>query len=654
MPTLKPVNFNPFEQKPKTSVPASIIEGVTDTASFGLKDEMAAALGSVPGYLMSKAAGGDKSLGETYDTLLENRRAQDKQAFEDNPGAYIAGGITGAIGTGGAAAGTKAGAKLATSLSTGGRAARVAKGAAVGATSGAAYGAGSAEEGQRLEGAGQGALYGGLGGGAAPIISSAVGKGLKRLSTKKLPQLNSDDLKALSSQAYEAADKSGAVLKPQVTNKFLNALRSIDDVSPEARAFRTDDSISKMLSQADETLRGKPLTLKAAQDIDEALGELITKQFKDGLNKQGSNLMKIQDALRDTIEKATDTQIIGGKAGFESLKEARRLWSRSRSMRDIERILERAEMMQVPANGVKSGFRTLANNPKRMRGFTPEERALIKKAAKTGVVTDALNILGSRLNPIIALGSGGNPAAAAATHAGGTLSRKGAEGLQMRRAGKVLQSISDDVQRGANGVTTTSGSAAPIGAGTGAAALPEGMPQPKIMQPKLKPVDFNPFEGSQLEGNAGNDTLETSFYDRLAQAESGGNPNAKAKTSSASGLFQFTDGTWNAMVKKYGKQTGITGKMKNDPEAQRVMVELLTKENAQALSKALGREPNDGELYLAHFAGAGGAKKLLTAPQNAPAARVLPSAARANKTIFFDGKKPRTVAEVRQVLAAKI
>ena len=44
---------------------------------------------------------------------------------------------------------------------------------------------------------------------------------------------------------------------------------------------------------------------------------------------------------------------------------------------------------------------------------------------------------------------------------------------------------------------------------------------------------------------------------RTAQRESGLNPNARASTSSAAGLFQFTSGTWMSMMERYGDKYGV-------------------------------------------------------------------------------------------------
>lgn len=174
----------------------------------------------------------------------------------------------------------------------------------------------------------------------------------------------------------------------------------------------------------------------------------------------------------------------------------------------------------------------------------------------------------------------------------------------------------------------------------------------------------------------------TSFQYLLATAkvESNLNPNAAAKTSSAGGLFQFIEQTWLGTMKEAGSSHGYgryanaisrtdSGryvvadpamkaeilKLRQDPAANAVMAGVLTKSNAAVLSQKLGRQPSDGELYIAHFLGARGAAKLIGQSEQKPgtnAAAVFPNAARANRSIFFDKDgRSRNVAEVSATLS---
>ena len=107
----------------------------------------------------------------------------------------------------------------------------------------------------------------------------------------------------------------------------------------------------------------------------------------------------------------------------------------------------------------------------------------------------------------------------------------------------------------------------------------------------------------------GDKNIDPTYYQRLAQVESGGNPNAEASTSSASGMYQFTAGTWDALVKDMKLDYSLDDRF--DPVKAHKVVEEFTKRNSNYLSRNLGRAPNEGELYLAHFAGMGGAKRML-------------------------------------------
>jgi hypothetical protein len=172
------------------------------------------------------------------------------------------------------------------------------------------------------------------------------------------------------------------------------------------------------------------------------------------------------------------------------------------------------------------------------------------------------------------------------------------------------------------------------------------------------------------------------FLLRTAARESAFDPTAKASTSSARGLFQFIDTTWLAMVKEEGPRYGLAQyasaidktasggyavsdpakraeilKLRDDPSVSALMAGALAGRNSDYLAANMGREPTSGELYIAHFLGASGARKLISLAQNQPsasAASAFPDAARANRSIFYtrDGSA-RNAADVYAGLVAK-
>lgn len=148
---------------------------------------------------------------------------------------------------------------------------------------------------------------------------------------------------------------------------------------------------------------------------------------------------------------------------------------------------------------------------------------------------------------------------------------------------------------------------------------------------------------------------------RMAMAESGGDPNAvnpvtKAGRGTASGLLQFTDDTWARSVAKWGKELGVTLKDKNRPEAQLAMAEKLAADNARILGKQIGRPPTEGEVYAAHFLGASDAARLIRAQGSGRQAILLfpRKVVNDNRSVFFDGRRPRSVEEVMRVINDKV
>lgn len=169
------------------------------------------------------------------------------------------------------------------------------------------------------------------------------------------------------------------------------------------------------------------------------------------------------------------------------------------------------------------------------------------------------------------------------------------------------------------------------------------------------------------------------FQYLLAQAklESSLDPSARAGTSSAAGLYQFTSGTWLRTLDKHGASHGLDwagsaiegGRvdpsmrahimaLRYDPDASALMAAELANDNRAELVGVLGREPDAAELYLAHFLGAAGAGQFLGALGENPgqsAAAILPKAAAANRGIFYDGTgAPRSVAGVMDLMRAKV
>jgi hypothetical protein len=87
------------------------------------------------------------------------------------------------------------------------------------------------------------------------------------------------------------------------------------------------------------------------------------------------------------------------------------------------------------------------------------------------------------------------------------------------------------------------------------------------------------------------------------------------------------------------------------------MAGAYTRANAGQLADRLGRDPTEGELYIAHFLGSNGASRLISLADAKPGMRAdeaFPTAARANRSIFYDAKgHARSVADVYRSLIGR-
>jgi hypothetical protein len=178
-------------------------------------------------------------------------------------------------------------------------------------------------------------------------------------------------------------------------------------------------------------------------------------------------------------------------------------------------------------------------------------------------------------------------------------------------------------------------------------------------------------------------SVDFNFLLAQAQVESAMDPNARAATSSATGLYQFIDSTWLGTMKRHGPRFGLGDvaeqisltssgdawvadpaqrqailALRNDPQVAALMAAGLAEDNRAHLMPILGRQPSHAELYLAHFLGAGGAGRFLSELQQDPnqnAAALFARPAAANRAIFYtpDGS-PRSLAQVMDVIGGKL
>ncbi len=178
-------------------------------------------------------------------------------------------------------------------------------------------------------------------------------------------------------------------------------------------------------------------------------------------------------------------------------------------------------------------------------------------------------------------------------------------------------------------------------------------------------------------------SMDFGYLMAQANQESGFQPDAKAPTSSATGLYQFIDETWLSAVKAWGPRYGLGqyaqhisqapgGRpqvddpairqqildLRKDPAVSADLAAELARSNKAEVEQALGRPASATDLYLAHFLGAQGAKDFVRQIEHdgsAKAADLMPQAASANRWVFYDDAgQAKTVAQIYRNFADRI
>lgn len=208
----------------------------------------------------------------------------------------------------------------------------------------------------------------------------------------------------------------------------------------------------------------------------------------------------------------------------------------------------------------------------------------------------------------------------------------------------------------------------------------------RIEEAKAKPEQSLPGDGlpADISGTVNATAqaygLNASLLEGFIQREYGqvlrdkpGDYSVQAKGTSATGIMQFTEGTFLNLMKDPTVSTALGVdtanlsdaqilELRKDPATSIVAGAILAKQNGAQIEGAIGRPASDVELYMAHFLGAPEAIRFIQLNQtnsSAPAATLFPTAAENNASVFYgrtDGKvdksKPLTVAEVQQNISA--
>src|SRR5215204_5583632 len=136
--------------------------------------------------------------------------------------------------------------------------------------------------------------------------------------------------------------------------------------------------------------------------------------------------------------------------------------------------------------------------------------------------------------------------------------------------------------------------------------------------------------------------VDPAYMMALVDKESSFLPDKKARTSSAEGLFQFGEGTWLEVLRRYGPKHGyeteakaihpVQGRpvvssskererilnLRRDPYLSALMAGEMISTHRKILAGKVACDPSFAELYMAHFLGVQGARRFVDLLRDRP------------------------------------
>ncbi len=267
--------------------------------------------------------------------------------------------------------------------------------------------------------AAQDAVYSGLSGGGGAIgreyggdIGAVAGSILAPASAATAiaaPRM----IKAAIENAGEVAlTKEAAPTIESLKNTARGVYKEIDDLGAVVSYSRFDGLVGDLKS----TIKGEGFNKKIHPKVSAAMDEISSAS---GVNQKVTNIDTLRKVARsaaasiepdesrignimvskidDFMDNIKDSDLINGSSANvgDKYRQARQLWQRARKAEDVDLIIDKAKNQASGfENGLRTQFRSLLNNKKKIKMYTPDEVEAIKKVVRGGGVENTAKAIG--------------------------------------------------------------------------------------------------------------------------------------------------------------------------------------------------------------------------------------------------------------------
>lgn len=245
----------------------------------------------------------------------------------------------------------------------------------------------------RQVGAMAGSIAAPLAGAVVAQVPSAISSRLANLqeaSIIKEAAPTIDRLKSSAREVYKEIDDLGAVVDSgRITGLVRDLNTTIKGEGFNRRIHpKVDAALKEISTNADKNLK--------VTDLD--VLRKVARSAAASIEPEESRLGKIMvSKIDDFMDGITPDDLVGGKSGNvgEKYRHARQLWQRAKKAEDIEFIFDKAKNQASGfENGLRTQFRSLLNNKKKIAAYTKEERSAIEKVVRGGGVENVAKAIG--------------------------------------------------------------------------------------------------------------------------------------------------------------------------------------------------------------------------------------------------------------------
>jgi transposase len=370
------------------------------------------------------------------------------------------------------------------------------------------------------------------------------------------------------------------------------------------------------------------------EEMGQGIADIVSGTSETG-TAGGKLMASTGGAALDIINRVKNKGLTTAEASIEMKKAMQKEQVRTR---ETAKQIDSTTSGQLEQSAVSDAVASLDTNAAK-RAKTTQKKQLDKSDDLTESTIKAQQQMENMNMELQKLGFQALPYAADAVDAVAVTIDKAVEFIMDRLNGSPSDAIAREAENrrvaGAGGSKSSAvgGGATVVGGGGGegdAGAIMEAAANAPA--PAAKTAAAPNAASPAKPGEAGPAGPKGDLANKIMMAESGGkNINNQSgaggkATSSATGLFQFTKGTFEDLVKNAKSDSPLYGKTfedyKQNTTLQYEAMNMLMEKNAGALSRR-GIETTDANMYLAHFLGAGGAAKALLAGPNAPLTDVM-------------------------------